>query len=159
MTLYSLSPLVRHMSALVRGENGQTCFPDKDTKNSCSCGGISYSGQNQMLNFVWEEKRLYSTNKVNLSITKFKEVRPMEVKKHENLKFIVLLGDKNSPQGQMKRYSSPKTSQKKSMKSSVRVASKPRQGITEFACLNFVYSNSKRKQPSIPKLSQLIYTV
>jgi len=30
----SLSPLVRHTSALVRGENGQTCFPDKETKNS-----------------------------------------------------------------------------------------------------------------------------
>lgn len=32
--------------------------------HSCSCGGISYSGQNRMLNFVWKEKRLYSTNKV-----------------------------------------------------------------------------------------------
>lgn len=56
-----------------------------------------------------------------------------QVKKRENLKFIVLLGDKNSPQGQMKRYSSSKTSQKKSVKSSVRVTSKPRQGTTEFA--------------------------
>lgn len=31
---FSLSPLVQHTSALVRGENGQTCFPDKETKNS-----------------------------------------------------------------------------------------------------------------------------
>jgi len=32
--------------------------------HSCSCGGISYSGQNRMLSFVWKGKRLYSTNKV-----------------------------------------------------------------------------------------------
>lgn len=109
------------------------------------------------------KRKDYSTNKVNLSTTKFKEVRPVEesqqVKKHENLKFTVLLGDKNSLQGQMKRYSSPKTSQKKSMKSSVRAVSKPRQGVMGSASLNLVYSNSQRKQPSTPKPSQLIYTV
>lgn len=36
ITMYSLSlsPLVWHTSALVRGKNGHPCFPDKDTKSS-----------------------------------------------------------------------------------------------------------------------------
>lgn len=65
-----------------------------------------------------------------------------QVKKLENLKFIVLLGDKNSPTG-LKDIPNLKQ-EKKPMKSSMRVMSKTKTGIRKFACLNFYY-NSKGK--------------
>lgn len=72
--------------------------------HSCSCGGIVTPARIKCLTSCGKRKAyLYSTNKVNLSTTKFKEVRHMEesqhVKKLENLRFIVLLADKDSPTG------------------------------------------------------------
>lgn len=72
--------------------------------HTCSCGGISYSGQSKGLILYGKRKAyLCCTYNVNLSITMLNEVRHIEesqqVKKLKNLKSIVLLGDKNSPMG------------------------------------------------------------